>query len=370
MALPSVDVRIVQGSRMILRYHDIDVTEDTRFRDLLKAGLEKSDVVSEEEISKVLEDPVVITLHPTAERTQRTAIHVSSLNKTVQSRCRSENQRCVLFKLFIPDAASSRKGKKKIMFGSPEFRKLRTRHLPEKRAGSSVRHICFNRVVETMESQQLGFSAGEHLKDRRRFNTKSKQGSTKKKKTSGSGYAFVLNLSELLSYYQMHCGKLTTGTRASTKTYKLPEFFKGDFALPSPKVKPADPLSTEKMRDLLTAARDSIHGMWARDREFKAFITEIHSFLDRLCLFCDRRQQHNEQVNRMRRSVEPVPGQDGCVFFPKFCAAASSSGHGQINRCLREMKYFAPLFVDDKFVLPRGVRPDEMETKMWEHRKK
>ena len=124
------------------------------------------------------------------------------------------------------------------------------------------------------------------------------------------------------------------------------------------------------MRDLLTAVRQSIRGMWTTDTEFKSFITEIHGFLDRMVKFCNRRAAHNKAVDNSRNRMEPPEPHVGEVFFPQFCAAASSPGHDHINRALRNKKFFEPLFIDDKFVMPKRSKPETMETKLWQLRRR
>ena len=101
--LSAVDVRIVRGPQCLLRYMDAEVTAATTFLDLLKAGLAESILVDDDEVNSILEKPVAITVHPTAERTHDSAMGVRSLDLVVMTRCRTEKQHCVLFRLCLPD---------------------------------------------------------------------------------------------------------------------------------------------------------------------------------------------------------------------------------------------------------------------------
>jgi hypothetical protein len=367
--LENVDIRIVQGPRVILRSLNVDLNPMTTFKDVLLLGLQVSSQVPEESISVILENPITISLHPTAERTVNTAIGVRCLTLTCQSRCRTEQQRCVLFRIYTPEVQEIPAPEKLVMFGSPDFKRMEVYHLPEHRSKRGTRNLCFNRLIDALSARKLGFQGGEHEKLRKRLNTRALSSDKKKRKSAGAGYAHLQAFSELLSYYVMHKDKFNA--HGSTSDNKLPGIFaSSEFTLPLRSNKPAALCSTEKIRDLLTIVRDSISGMWTRNKGFQEWITDVHKLLDRLVLFCDRRTEKNERTVATRGNPETCEAFEGTIFFPLFCSAASTPKHGGVNRVLKGMKLSEPLMVDDKFVLASVSRRDIPDSKLWEHRKK
>ena len=201
------------------------------------------------------------------------------------------------------------------------------------------------------------------MRNTERSSTQRHSKSGPKKKTAGAGYLFVLSLSELLSFYQMHRPMFT-------KTHKLPHLFLEDrYSLPERRSKPEGVCSTEKLRDLLTSARDSIKGMWTRNKQFGDLIAEVHGFLDRLTLFCDRRETHSLQVNKRRYDPAAEPSYDGEVFFPMFCMKHSSN-HGGVNCALCQAKVFQLILIGDDFVLQSTQTHDAQDTALWVLHKK
>ena len=148
MALEFVDVQLRQGPRLFLRSLDVDINSDTTFESLLCCALSKCARVPTENVDEWAELPVTCTLHPNARRDMNTGMVMSDISRLVSARCKTSNERCVLFVIHQVEEIAAEVEKPRIVFGSKQHGQLMRGHLPDKRTGNlTIRHECFNRVV-------------------------------------------------------------------------------------------------------------------------------------------------------------------------------------------------------------------------------